>query len=99
MYIDERLGLACMVGLPLEKAFDSFKIGMSSTGRDYYRLIKIAAIGTAAGMIWNQRSFQVDCQALATNAKWWNMLQLLGKLYGLFISLSTNVLNCIRNFF
>ena len=51
---------------------------MATTGRDYSRLVQVAAIGTVAGMIWNQRSFQVDCQALALNAKWWHTLTLLG---------------------
>ena len=50
---------------------------MATTGKDYHRLIRVAAIGTVAGMVWNQRSFQVDCQSLALNAKWWHTLLLL----------------------
>lgn len=28
MYIDKKLGLGCMIGLPLNKAFDSFKVAI-----------------------------------------------------------------------
>jgi len=30
MYIDKKLGLGCMIGLPLNKAFDSFKVLLQS---------------------------------------------------------------------
>ena len=50
---------------------------MATTGRDYGRLIQVAAIGMVSGIIWQQRSFQVDCQTLAKNAKWWHFLTIL----------------------
>lgn len=50
---------------------------MATTGRDYSRLIQVAAIGMVSGIIWQQRSFQVDCQTLAQNAKWWHLLSIL----------------------
>lgn len=76
-HIDESLALGFMLCLPLEKAFDAYKAGMQTTGTEYHRLIKIATIGRAAGAAWRQRSFQLDCQQLGTNARWWQQLRLL----------------------
>ncbi|KAI9026821.1 rough deal protein C-terminal region-domain-containing protein [Hyaloraphidium curvatum] len=76
-HIDESLALGFMLCLPLEKAFEAFKAGMQSTGTEYHRLTKIALIGRAAGAAWSQRSFQLDCQQLGTNARWWQQLRLL----------------------
>jgi hypothetical protein len=77
-HIDESLALGLMLCLPLQNAFEAFKAGMQTTGTEYHRLIKIATIGRAAGAAWLQRSFQLDCQQLGTNARWWQQLRLLG---------------------
>jgi hypothetical protein len=50
---------------------------MATTGREYSRLIQVAAIGMVSGIVWQQRSFQIDCQTLAKNAKWWHLLSIL----------------------
>jgi Zn-dependent oligopeptidase len=50
---------------------------MATTGREYGRLIQVAAIGMVSGVVWQQRSFQIDCQTLAKNAKWWHLLSIL----------------------
>lgn len=76
-YIDDTLALGFMLCLPLEKAFEAYKMGVQTTGTEYHRLVKIATIGCAAGAAWSQRSFQLDCQQLGTNARWWQQLRLL----------------------
>ena len=75
--IDKQYGLACMISLPMQISFSVFKNSMTITGSDFSRLVCIAQIGSMAGLIWSQRSFQVDCQTLAVHARWWQELQLL----------------------
>ncbi|KAJ3023527.1 Kinetochore-associated protein 1 [Thoreauomyces humboldtii] len=76
--IDQRLAVGCLVSLPLKQAFDAYKAGMSSTGQEYARVLRIAGIGIAVATAWKQRSFRISCEDLAANAKWWYQLRLLG---------------------
>ena len=75
--VDQQLALACMVSLPLEKAFAAFKSGMATIGKDFARLVAVADVGAMSGRIWAQRTFQVDCEFLSMNARWWHQLSLL----------------------
>ncbi|RUP45300.1 hypothetical protein BC936DRAFT_148346 [Jimgerdemannia flammicorona] len=75
--IDQALALGYMISLPMEKAFNSFKAGMSTVGSDYNRLVKFAGIGMGCAVLWKQRTFLVDCQLLAANGRWWHQLKLL----------------------
>jgi hypothetical protein len=75
--MDEVLSLGYMLCLPQEMAFNAFKAGMQTTNQDYHRLLTFGALGQAAGRVWMQRSFQVDCESLSRNAKWWHILRLL----------------------
>ncbi|TPX76095.1 hypothetical protein CcCBS67573_g02645 [Chytriomyces confervae] len=75
--IDQNLAFGGLMVIPPQEAFESFKFGLSTTGKDYDRLLKFAAIGIAASLAWNQRTFQVTCETLAKNAKWWHQLHLL----------------------
>ncbi|KAI8911677.1 hypothetical protein EDD86DRAFT_203002 [Gorgonomyces haynaldii] len=75
--IDYKLSLCCILSLDTDQAFSAFKEGMSGTMNEYDRLQKIASIGAVAGSVWNQRSFQVHCQQLAQNARWWQELKIL----------------------
>lgn len=58
--IDPKFALGCMLALPSEKAFATFKIGMALTSSDYKRLQSIASVGAVAGSIWSQRSFRIS---------------------------------------
>jgi hypothetical protein len=37
----------------------------------------VAEVGTASAVAWSQRTFQVDCKTLASNAYWWKQFNLL----------------------
>ena len=50
---------------------------MASSSTEYGRLQKIATIGSAAGSVWSQRSFQVHCESLAQCARWWQEFRVL----------------------
>ncbi|KAI9349126.1 rough deal protein C-terminal region-domain-containing protein [Obelidium mucronatum] len=76
-FIDQNLAFGSLLTIPTETAFEVFKIGMSTTGKDYDRLLKFSAVGAATGMAWNQRSFQISCQDMAKNARWWHQFNLL----------------------
>ncbi|KAL2913082.1 hypothetical protein HK105_207427 [Polyrhizophydium stewartii] len=75
--IDKHYALACLLNLPTKTAFEAFKSGMATTGRDFGRLERIAKVGAMAGLIWSQHDFQTNCQRLAVHARWWQELQLL----------------------
>ncbi|KAJ3029823.1 UNVERIFIED_CONTAM: Kinetochore-associated protein 1 [Siphonaria sp. JEL0065] len=76
-FIDQNLAFGGLLTIPTETAFNVFKVGMSTTGKDYDRLLKFSAVGVAAGLAWNQRGFQVGCQDMAKNARWWHQFNLL----------------------
>ncbi|KAH9273082.1 hypothetical protein BASA83_004659 [Batrachochytrium salamandrivorans] len=75
--IDRHYALACLVSLPTKLAFEAFKGGMATTGKDFSRLECVAKVGAMAGLIWSQHDFQTNCQRLAVHARWWQELQLL----------------------
>ena len=52
-------------------------MGVTHVGKDYTRLLKFASVGLASGTAWNQRSFVVECQNLAANARWWQQFKIL----------------------
>lgn len=52
---------------------------MTTTGQEYARLLRIAGIGIAVGSAWKQRTFRINCEDVAANAKWWHQLRLLGR--------------------
>ncbi|ORY44198.1 hypothetical protein BCR33DRAFT_717267 [Rhizoclosmatium globosum] len=76
-FIDQNLAFGGLLTVPTSVAFDVFKVGMSTTGKDYDRLLKFAAVGIATGLAWGQRGFQVNCQDMARNARWWHQFNLL----------------------
>ncbi|KAI8821507.1 rough deal protein C-terminal region-domain-containing protein [Fimicolochytrium jonesii] len=76
--IDQRLAVGCLVSMPLKQAFEAYKAGMSTTGQEYARVLRIAGIGIAVAAAWKQRTFRISCEDLAANAKWWHQLRLLG---------------------
>ncbi|KAJ3130716.1 hypothetical protein HK100_007634 [Physocladia obscura] len=76
-HIDQNLAFGCLLTLDMRDAFIVFKSGMSTTGKDYNRLLKFAVVGVACGLAWNQAGYQADCQTLAKNAKWWHQFSLL----------------------
>ncbi|KAJ8323671.1 hypothetical protein O5D80_007560 [Batrachochytrium dendrobatidis] len=75
--IDKHYTLACLLSLPTKIAFDSFKSGMATTGKDFGRLERVAKVGAMAGLVWSQHDFQANCQRLAVHAGWWQELQVL----------------------
>ncbi|KAI8621551.1 rough deal protein C-terminal region-domain-containing protein [Chytriomyces sp. MP71] len=75
--IDQNLALGALLTIEIEAGFEAFKRGMATTGRDFDRLLKFAAIGISASFAWNQRGFQVQCQDMAKNAQWWHQFVLL----------------------
>ncbi|TPX60794.1 hypothetical protein PhCBS80983_g01508 [Powellomyces hirtus] len=76
--IDQKLAVGCLVAMPLKQAFEAYKAGMSTTGQEYSRVLRIAGIGIAVASAWKQRTFRISCEDLAANAKWWHQLRLLG---------------------
>ncbi|KAJ3048663.1 hypothetical protein HK097_010321 [Rhizophlyctis rosea] len=76
-FIDQRLGLGCMMGLPQEMAFEAYRNGLGTTNNDYSRLVRIAPIGIVSGMAWKQMGLKADSQRLAANGRWWHQLRLL----------------------
>ncbi|KND00003.1 uncharacterized protein SPPG_04350 [Spizellomyces punctatus DAOM BR117] len=76
--IDQKLAVGCLVSLPLEQAFEAYKAGMATAGQEYARVLHIAGIGIALSSAWKQRTFRINCEDLAANAKWWHQLRLLG---------------------
>ncbi|KAJ3000086.1 hypothetical protein HDV02_000734 [Globomyces sp. JEL0801] len=75
--IDYDYCLACMISLPKSKASGLLQSGITSAGRDYNRIQRIARVGAIAGTLWSQRSFQVTCLDLIKNSHWQNELQTL----------------------
>lgn len=66
-----------MLSLPKDVANKSFKDAITSTGKDYQRLNRIARVGVKAGSIWSQRTFQVNCLVLVKHARWLQEMSLL----------------------
>lgn len=75
--IDHKYALGCILSLPTDKAFASFKDGLALTSTQYERLRNVAEVGAVAGSVWSQRTFQVHCQTLANSARWWQEFRLL----------------------
>ncbi|KAJ3146968.1 Kinetochore-associated protein 1 [Geranomyces michiganensis] len=76
--VDQKLAVGCLVALPEKEGFLVFKSGMVSAGHEFSRVLHIAVIGIAVATAWGQRTFRINCEDLAANAKWWHQLRLLG---------------------
>ena len=66
-----------MMALPQKIAFDGLRGGLSTVNNEFHRLNQIAGIGLGAAALWQQRTFTVQLETLAKNAKWWEQLRLL----------------------
>ncbi|KAJ3339896.1 hypothetical protein HDU93_007670 [Gonapodya sp. JEL0774] len=75
----------------LAVARTAFLEGLQATGNNYERLLRLSAVGQAAGAAWKQRSFVVDCQSHGTSARWLHQLRLLD------IPLDTDLFRASRN--
>ncbi|KAJ3169831.1 hypothetical protein HDU88_000470 [Geranomyces variabilis] len=76
--VDQKLAVGCLVALLEKEGFRVFKAGMVSAGHEFSRVLHIAGIGIAVATAWGQRTFRINCEDLAANAKWWHQLRLLG---------------------
>lgn len=75
--IDCLLSFSLMLALPQKTAFDGLRSGLTTVNNDFGRLIQISRIGIDASKIWQQRTFTVQLETLAKNAKWWEELKVL----------------------
>lgn len=66
------------MALPQKEAFSGIRGGISTISKEFNRLSKIAGIGIGAAILWQQRTFFVQLETLAKNARWWHQFQLLG---------------------
>jgi hypothetical protein len=79
--IDQSLALGLTFALPMDRAFQCIKNSLGITGSDSALSIKIANVAIVVATVWGQRGFQVQCQAHATNAKWYHQFRLFGIAY------------------
>jgi hypothetical protein len=52
----------------------------------------------AAGKVWNQRSFRINCEELAANARWWYQFKLFGKFLYVLVDASLTFLFCYSRY-
>jgi hypothetical protein len=65
----------------MDRAFMCIKNSLGITGSDSALSIKIANVAIVVATVWGQRGFQVQCQAHATNAKWYHQFRLFSIPY------------------
>ena len=54
------------------------QLGLATVGKRYDRLRTVSGVGLSCAKLWHQRTFLLDMQAIATNARWWHVLSTLG---------------------
>lgn len=77
--IDQKLAYACLLSLPIEKAYEVYKVGVNTSGEDFDRLISVTNIGMAVARSKHQKAFKTLCEQLAVKSYWWGKFTSLGR--------------------